>query len=221
LNYFSSEGEKVSHIFEHVWKRDEDDNLVFDPEPEAKVKWYTPEGTHVTSIAKTKGHWMSDNRAGWSTQQLVYAEEYSDFVKDFGTHLHKFVELRIKYGTEYWTKQETIDHLKEVSEWLTAYTEKASKWDTNVVAKAKSVQDFLINLNEESLNESVQTLVQSLIEYMKPSDDPTLTILAEIPIKYKTQRGELIQGRIDALTYDDEGNVHIYDYKTSMSVMNE
>lgn len=213
LNYFNSEGDRVAEIFEggQIWSINSDGDLVFNPIAE--------DGTHVTTIAKTSGHWMSDNKAGWSTQQLLYAEEYANFVTEFGTKFHKFMELRIKHGEGYWSNQETINAFNELKTWLQQQALKAAQWDTQVVARAKGVQEYLKNITDDSLNESIQTCVNQLIAHMCPTT--TTKILAEIPVKYKTQRGETIVGRIDALTYDDEGNVHIYDYKTSMSTMNE
>jgi hypothetical protein len=69
---------------------------------------------------------MSDNRAGWSTQQLLYAEEYANFVTEFGTKFHKFMELRIKYGEGYWSNQKTIDAFNELKTWLQQQALKAA-----------------------------------------------------------------------------------------------
>jgi len=39
----------------------------------------------------------------------------------------------------------------------------------------------------------------------------------EVPVYYEANNGEKIVGRLDAVTIDENGVVHIYDFKTSAS----
>lgn len=173
------------------------DHFIIKKTPPSSVTW-----SAVTKVSEKVygGSPVSSNKM---------IEFYKKFRTDVGTAFHKCMEDYIKLGSldKSSTVNDFIEIFKKVKENLNK--------DPNLLNNAPyGLTNFMQNLEHanddffDKLAISVRTAVSNFID----TDLKGLTLKYEVPLWDMNTR---LQGRADLITYDDAGNIIIYDFKTS------
>lgn len=152
--------------------------------------------TFPRSISVSKDDFYGDNKT---------AEWIRNFQLDLGTKIHECIAA---YGTKNWNKtlNQTVDFLFE---------KKSQIKDLNLetVYTKNRVKMLLELVDKEAVSSDLTSLVEKLHEEFEGKD-----VLFEVPLYYDSPTGERIQGRLDAIVIDSDGNITIYDFKTSATM---
>ena len=219
LDYHNAEGTRVAQIVNRTWSKNLQTNkYIFNP--------ISSDGQAVTKLlnnGQNDDHFASEGNYGYSNTQLGHIDQYCNFCRDLGILIHKCLEIAINNNESsgpYIQKQDYLDSLDEVWNFINRYKTPALEW-TEATARLMPTKNFILKADRQAVIEKIQQITHTMIETIKSRCGNDVKIMAEVPIKYKhptdSTKG-VYSGIIDVLAYDTQGNVWIFDYKTSSHV---
>ena len=212
LTFYNSSGQQVSNIIRANWQQDANGN------------WVGKDGKHDMNASgeKVTGILKSTLDGSQSREQTV-TKSYLTFCKNLGSHLHKLVE--ISYKPNGMSSSEYTQALQDLKKLV---TDKHAFLSINAAQRFSTLKnkgfvnaelvDMFINkfVELDTKNEGVvERAVTNLINTIQSNIDIRgKHVMNEVPIRY-VNGDNILKGVMDMLVWDDDGNVTIYDFKTS------
>lgn len=167
-------------------------------------------GTAVTTIINNLFSKRFTSASEYISSGTTDADWASNFQKEFGTLIHKCIE---NYHTPNFDK--ACDNLHNfIKEKHTELQTKVNFNPDKDIRFKKACANVLNNLYDKADNDWIIDFVENIWKQCKFSTNKPMF---EVPVYYEANNGEKIVGRLDAVTIDENGVVHIYDFKTSAS----
>lgn len=203
LNYFNADGEQVKNIFNQL---------------ESKRATFKPQGTSVTD-ARSNSFKDSDTAVvnkettSASTETVVAYESYYNFCKNYGDLLHNCIDALHRHGKDSSEYKKALEILQKFMQDMKNRVSDL-KWDTVIGSEnAKRTLDYIKQYDPEKFKLSVLNAISEVEKAFKKEHGQSYSVLTELPVQVISPAA--INGRIDAVTFDDDGNVIIWDFKTS------
>ncbi len=206
LNYFNSDGEQVEKVLTGI---------------ASKKGTFTPQGQTVTNISKNiftgsnKAVVNSAESHSASNELISAYDSYYRFCQNFGILLHDCLDTFYTYGKDSDQVKKTMKKFQEFMQDLHNNVS-ALHWGDQIKSQnAVLAEDFIRNFTPDGMQLMILNAINSVTDTFKKEHGQNYKIITELPIQITKPLS--VNGRADAITYDSDGNVVIWDFKTSNS----
>lgn len=220
LSYFNSEGDRVKSILENAWTLSE--NKYSFVHRDSSGHSITDKGKSVTELlGKHNNDTAVSNNSNYTDKSKTEFDQYVNFCTDFGTMFHTCVDQAIKAKNANRPFADDSNYKKSVDNlynYITTISSISSNWGSTF-ENVKNAAEFIQKSNDPTafklmIDRTITDLIESMLRF--GASPRHCKIMSEVPIKYQhPQTGDIYDGIIDAIMYDDQGNVWIFDYKTT------
>lgn len=158
---------------------------------------------------------LFDSKNVTSTERQEMLQQYIDYCSEFGTALHECIDSYVKYGKD---SKQLENAKKKVFESILNGKKSKNIWGNVKLGSTERSSRFLDSISESDVDQfidiTLNNAINNIVDILTLSGEPHL--LTEVVIEdNQALNGSGLEGTIDAITYDDNGNITIYDFKTT------